>query len=77
MSIPELDIEIWNPNELSYNWLGESINDTEYLNTEDRQFLLGEVDRVYLIKWKHLSYIEATWESESLLGCRTKIAEFK
>lgn len=36
-----------------------------------------EVDRLYMVKWKNLSYSEATWELESVISCPDKIAEFK
>mgnify|MGYP000875725821 CR=1 FL=1 len=36
-----------------------------------------EVDRLYMVKWKNLSYSEATWELESVILCPDKIAEFK
>jgi hypothetical protein len=28
-----------------------------------------ESDRLYLVKWRDLSYSEATWESEQVFGC--------
>ena len=36
-----------------------------------------EVDKVYLVKWKNLSYLDATWEHESVLGMTHKINDFK
>jgi hypothetical protein len=33
-----------------------------------------EVDRLYMVKWKNLSYSEATWELESVISCPDKIA---
>jgi hypothetical protein len=36
-----------------------------------------EVDRLYMVKWKNLSYSEATWELESVISCPDKISEFK
>lgn len=39
--------------------------------------LNNEVDKLYMIKWKNLSYSEATWELESDISCPDKIADFK
>lgn len=36
-----------------------------------------EVNRLYMIKWKNLSYSEATWELESVVSCPDRILEFK
>jgi len=35
--------------------------------------LHSEADRVFMIKWKNLSYNDATWEPENLLSCQEKI----
>lgn len=44
--------------------------ETNYLSEQDKESLREEPDRLYFIKWKHLSYLEATWEPESLVDCR-------
>ena len=36
-----------------------------------------EVNRLYMIKWKNLSYSEATWEQENLISCPDRIFDFK
>jgi hypothetical protein len=36
-----------------------------------------EVDRLFMVKWKNLSYSEATWEKESNICEHSKILEFK
>ena len=36
-----------------------------------------EVNRLYMIKWKNLSYSEATWEQENAVTCIDKVLEFK
>lgn len=36
-----------------------------------------EVNRLYMVKWKNLSYSEANWELESVISCPDKIHEFK
>jgi len=32
-----------------------------------------EVNRLYMVKWKNLSYSEATWELENVVSCPDKI----
>ncbi|KAM3144240.1 hypothetical protein pb186bvf_003702 [Paramecium bursaria] len=72
------DIMQWDPQVKSYQWAGEDImNDYQYLKAKDKQQLIDPVDQIYFIKWKHLSYLESTWEPESLLDCQQKIQEFK
>ncbi len=36
-----------------------------------------EVDMLYLVKWKNLSYLESTWEHETVISNPTKINDFK
>jgi chromodomain-helicase-DNA-binding protein 7 len=36
-----------------------------------------EVDHLYLVKWKGLSYLEATWEKESNIVGTGKVLEFR
>ena len=36
-----------------------------------------ESDRLYLVKWKNLSYSESTWELETVIASPEKIIEFK
>ena len=36
-----------------------------------------EVNRLYMVKWKNLSYAEATWELETIVSCLERIMEFK
>lgn len=52
-----------------YNFLGE-----EELKELD---LNKESDKLFMVKWKNLSYLEATWEHESILGFANKINDFK
>jgi hypothetical protein len=35
------------------------------------------VDKLYYVKWKDLSYKDATWESEKNINAPEKIEEFK
>jgi len=39
--------------------------------------LIKEVDHLYLVKWKNLSYFDSTWEPQSLIACANKINDFK
>jgi hypothetical protein len=32
-----------------------------------------EVNHLYMVKWKNLSYSEATWEQENVISCPEKI----
>ena len=54
-----------------------SLNE-RYLSEEElaQCSLDSEVDKLYLVKWKNLSYTEVTWEQESLLNCPEKAADF-
>lgn len=38
--------------------------------------LEGESDKLFLIKWKNLSYKDATWEPESLINNPAKISDY-
>jgi chromodomain-helicase-DNA-binding protein 7 len=38
--------------------------------------LSSETDKLFLVKWKNLSYTEATWEPESLINNPQKIADY-
>ncbi|OMJ68517.1 hypothetical protein SteCoe_34011 [Stentor coeruleus] len=55
----------------------QSFNE-KHLSDEDlkAQTLDSEADKIFLIKWKNLSYTEVAWEPESLLNCIEKINDF-
>lgn len=38
--------------------------------------LTGEADKLFLVKWKNLSYTDITWEAESDLKNPSKIADY-
>ena len=38
---------------------------------------MAEFDRVYLVKWQNMSYLDTTWELESIIDCPTLINEFR
>jgi len=81
------DIEILNPGTFSYEWLDEEGgNGDRFMEYAYEQIDLCdmrnldinvEVNRLYMIKWKNLSYSEATWELESVVSSPEKILEFK
>lgn len=79
-------VEILNPHEFSYDWLRDDrakIDPSEeeffYLDDQEKETLnyRKDVDRLYLIKWKGLSYSETNWEKESALDCGSKINDFR
>lgn len=64
------ELEFLNPGEFSYSWLDDEGDGSkflshsyEYIDRLDmkRLDLNVEVDRLYMVKWKNLSYSEATW----------------
>ncbi|CAD8164733.1 unnamed protein product [Paramecium pentaurelia] len=77
MDTVDPDIESWNPGEKSFDWLNDSPQEIKILTKQEIENLSQEPDKLYFVKWKHLSYLEATWEPESLIDCRQKIQEFK
>ena len=86
-NLPSLkELELLNPGTLDFTWLTGTqpqilfdvenytfIGEEEIINID----LNKEVDKLYMVKWKNLSYLEATWEHESLLGFANKINDFK
>ena len=44
---------------------------------DEKLSLETEIDRLYLVKWKNLSYTEATWEKESNIANTSKLLEFR
>lgn len=85
-SISMKEIEILNPGPLEFTWL--SGGQTKVVFDVENYVFLGEqelreidinkeVDKLYMVKWKNLSYLEATWEHESLLAAPNKINDFK
>jgi hypothetical protein len=81
------DIEILNPGTFSYGWLDEEGGNGErFMEYSYEQIDLAdmrgldlntEVNRLYMIKWKNLSYSEATWELENIVITPERILEFK
>lgn len=80
------ELEVLNPGDFNYGWLDEDGDGSkfmshsyEYIDRLDMKKLdlNVEVDRLYMVKWKNLSYSEATYELESVISCPDKINEFK
>jgi hypothetical protein len=76
----------YDPGEFNYNWLKDSNEEIdpgeeEFMYFEDEEILrvdiLAEPERVYLVKWMNLSYLDTTWEVESVIDSPTHIQEFK
>lgn len=80
------EIENLFPRGFDYEWLRDeksefSLDDEEfgYFTPEEIEEIdiTFDSDRIYLVKWKNLSYLEATWEPESRLDCPGKIGDFR
>ena len=84
ISLPE--VELWNPGEYSFKWLIDEkatigVEEEErYYYTEEEIAelnLMNEVDKLYFVKWKNLSYVDSTWELESIISNPQKINDFR
>lgn len=80
------EVELWNPQEFSFSWVIDDkatipveSEEQYYITAEDLQEvgLAFEVDKLYFVKWKNLSYIDATWERESVIEAPDKINDFR
>jgi hypothetical protein len=87
----EADLEKYNPGPFSFQWILDE-GETDEAHYENYSYTILdqydlkalnlniEVDRLYLVKWKNLSYTQATWEQESSIfsvGGQVKITEFR
>ena len=55
----------------------QSLNEQHLTQEELNSYNLDqEVDKLFLVKFKNLSYSEVSWEPESLLSCPDKISDF-
>jgi hypothetical protein len=50
----------------------EDLQNCRYIGDEERKEFIekaykGEVDPLHLVKWRQLSYMDTTWEPESLI----------
>lgn len=57
---------------LEENETEEQVASSPYISEEERKEFIedafkGEVDQLYLIKWRQLSYMDTTWEPLSLI----------
>ena len=86
------EIEKFDPGKMSFDWLRDEdakidvMQEDTYHNWNymieqkyiDPLDLNKDVDRLYMVKWKNLSYSESTWEHESQLQDQLhKINDFK
>ena len=91
-NIPIEEIEKFNPGVLNFEWLidenakcditeEETYHNWNYLIESqliDSLDLGKEIDKLYLVKWKNLSYTQSTWEHEQILTeYNSKINDFK
>jgi hypothetical protein len=65
----EAQFELLNPGRFSFRWLEEDNYELKYpfcflVEADMRNLDLNvEIDKLYFVKWRDLSYAEATWES--------------
>lgn len=78
----DYELELRNPGVYTLEWLQD--NDEDLTNYEflfvssDSVDLLAPTDTLYLIKWRNLSYKQATWEHISNLNMpASKLNEFR
>ena len=64
------DIEVLNPGNFGYSWLDDEGTGQKFMEYSYEQIDLSDmrnldlnvdVNRLYMIKWKNLSYSQATW----------------
>lgn len=86
LNLPTVDeMAMFNPGEFSYAWLKESddvdVENEEFVYFEDEEVsavdLMSEIDRLYLVKWTNLSYLDSTWETESVIDSPSHINEYR
>ena len=80
------EIEYWNPGPFTFGWLIDDKATVQveeepkvYLTEEEVKSidLFSEVDKLYFVKWKNLSYLDSTWEQESIIANPQKINDFR
>jgi len=80
------EVELWNPGPYTFAWLIDDkatipVEEEEfvYLTEEERKEidLFSETDKLYFVKWKNLSYLDSTWEQESVIANPQKINDFR
>jgi hypothetical protein len=72
------ELELLNSGDFSYDWLADTTEQAaafmnhnyEEIDYQDMKKLdLNiESDRLYLVKWRNLSYSESTWELETVIA---------
>lgn len=72
------DFENWNPGPVTYEWYDEDQGFTPILTTERVVDLFKSHEQLYLVKWKNLSYLHATWEFiTGFANSQGKLFEFR
>jgi len=80
------EIEKFNPGPYNFEWLiddnaAERVEEeqTYYVHeAQEQQLDLNkEPDRLYLVKWKNLSYLDSTWEHETVICCPNKVSDYR
>jgi hypothetical protein len=80
------EIEMFNPGEFTFAWVRdadaqEDVENEELIYIDPKEEAgdgLGkEVDKVYLVKWTNLSYLDLTWEKESVIDSPLHVNEFR
>ena len=86
LNLPTPDeIQKFHPGEFSYNWLKDSeagdLESEEFKYFEEEEMeavnLTADIDKVYLVKWTNLSYLDTSWELESVIDSPSHINDFK
>lgn len=79
-------IELFNPGQFSYDWLLDKdaackIEEEIFVYLEEGSIhkisYTADIDRLYFVKWKGLSYTECSWETESDIDCPSKVNDFR
>ncbi|CAD8205649.1 unnamed protein product [Paramecium pentaurelia] len=72
------DIELWNPGQQNYQWFEDDTNFQPKLTIERQVDLFQNHEQLYLVKWKNLSYLQATWEFiTGFPNSQAKLFEFR
>ena len=78
------EIQMFHPGDYSLNWVKDNedhdVDNEEFVYFEDHEIesvdLLSPVDKAYLVKWANMSYLDTTWELESLIYSDQHIKDF-
>ena len=80
------EIELYNPGPYHFEWLRDekaeiAVEDEPQLFFTEEELkeidLNKEIDKLFLVKWKNLSYLDSTWEHESIIASPQKINDYR